>query len=161
MDAGDNYSQPDPDEEPDSPPIPADPEPEIDTEPVTFAPELPPEVVALQAQMHTNPEPVESPDFDFAPPSEELQLRIQEALQVLGHYPGKLNGKWGNLSIFGIQTVVAPKADREWNKSRKPGVPDRALCVLIREFAGYSGDNAVLNETAWSDFADALEAGIN
>lgn len=152
------YSPSDPDQEPDSEPISEDTQPSAPPEP-TFS--IPPEIQAIQEQMTTDV-PAEKPaDFDFAPPSEETQLRIQEALQVLGHYPGKLNGKWGNLSIFGIQTVVAPQASREWNNSRKPGVPDRELCLLVLESAGYTSESAVLNEVSWSDFADWLEDGIN
>lgn len=94
-------------------------------------------------------------DWDFCPPTPEVQLQVQELLAYTGIYKGKLNGKWGNLTVHSINAAVGRQAVR----------PDLELCVLVRDFAeelgGYKDDTtneAVLTQEVWEAFVQGLLA---
>lgn len=112
------------------------------------------EVAVGHPTLITNP--LRGGDWDFSPPSPELQLRIQEDLSLLGRYPGKQNGAWGDLSVYGIQETVGHYGPR----------PDYDLCVRIQEFAvelgapeGRTMIDGILTEEIWEAFARGLEKG--
>ena len=102
--------------------------------------------------------PVKGKDWDFAPPSSDVQLHIQEHLAAMDLYPGKKNGDWGNLTVYAIQAAVG----------RLGGVLDRELCVLIQDYAaelgGYDGGHdtaGILTSEVWDAFARGLERSTN
>lgn len=96
--------------------------------------------------------PLSGENWDFAPPTSDIQLRIQENLEL---YVGKKNGKWGNLSVYAIQEAVG----------RYSGTLDYDLTTRIQEFASEHGgldlntvSPGILDTEAWLAFALALEA---
>jgi len=143
------------------------PDPAEQFEPETTLVLDPPSFEEVNAAMTVAPVEESVAEWAFNPPSEEAQLLIQEALAKLDVYPGKKNGKWGQLSIFGIQAVVANLAAKGSQTVIKPGVPDAELCVLVRKYAiengGYKPEpgapKAVLNEDIWLAFLNGLERG--
>lgn len=109
--------------------------------------------------------------WNFAPPSADIQKRIQVALAKRGRYQGKLNGVFGNLSVQGIQSTAANVAPSAWRKQYTPGVPGYNLCVYIQayaeKFGGFVGlkpgggaTKGILGPNAWLAFARGLEAGL-
>lgn len=98
--------------------------------------------------------PTRGEDWDFSPPATGMQYRIQEDLKHMGAYPGRLNGNWGNLSVYAIQSVVGLAQVQ----------PDRELCILIQaysaELGGYDRKTeraGYLTPKIWEAFAEGLE----
>lgn len=138
------------DSAPDSPPIQAR----------TAAPDTVPNVQVRFAPLTTQtaapaptaPEtlitsPLTGEDFDFVLPDTETQLRIQEALADKGLYPGRKNGKWGNLSVASIQQSV---------NLRPTGAPSAELVKAVFVATDREGDSK-LDQAVWADFAQTLE----
>lgn len=95
-------------------------------------------------------EPLEGEDFNFALPDSDTQLRIQKALAAKNLYPGKQNGKWGNLTVSGIQRSV---------RVAVTGSPNRETVEAILEATGHTRrTSARLDQKVWEDFAGVLEA---
>ena len=101
--------------------------------------------------------PLKGVDWNFNAPSPELQLDIQKALAERGRYHGRLNGTWGNGSVYAIrQTVghVGPELDLD-------------LCIRIQQFAeevgGYASEKTapgVLDGEVWTGFLLGLQEGL-
>lgn len=110
-------------------------------------------------------------NWNFAPPSPEIQKRIQVALAKRGRYSGKLNGIWGNLSVSAIQATAANVAPPAWRRQYIPGVPGYNLCVYLQayaaKFGGFVGlkpgggaTKGIMGPNAWLAVARGLEAGL-
>lgn len=94
--------------------------------------------------------PIKGDNWNFSPPSEDIQLRIQEVLAAKGIYLGRRNGTWGNLSVYAIGEVVGYPTQ----------APDRELCARVYEYAiDASIPNATLDSDVWEYFAEKLEGG--
>lgn len=97
---------------------------------------------------------VRGDNWDLSVPDEETQFRIQEILAIDGLYEGRVNGKWGNLSVYSIGKAVGTPV----------AAPNFELCVAIQDFAveygEYDGDTfrkGFLTPELWSSMADGLE----
>ena len=120
----------------------------------------------VNANMIVEPVAVATEDWDFAVPSEETQLFIQEALFERGFYNGKRNGTWGPLTIFAIRQAVAVLVQNGSAKPLDPRAADRNLCELVHEYATLFGDYSLaitssttqLNEDIWLAFLKGLES---
>lgn len=123
----------------------------------------------VNAQMTVGPVVVETEDWDFAVPSEETQLLIQEALFERGFYNGKRNGAWGPLTVFAIRQAVGILVQTGAARPKDPRAADRDLCELVHEYAtlfgGYSlsitSSTTQLNEDVWIAFLKGLESEEN
>jgi hypothetical protein len=127
------------------------------TAPATDAPALP---VLKSTPVEEKPavptlitSPLSGENWDFALPSTETQKQIQETLAALEIYPGRKNGKWGDLTVASIQEAVHVPVDR---------IPSYELCAAVREATDRSsiGDKAVLDQATWDDFAKKLSEGL-
>lgn len=94
-------------------------------------------------------------NWDFYPPSPELQRTIQQELRKKGIYPGSENGIWGNLTVFSIKKAVGLFGSE----------PNREVCIAIQDYAAelgeYERENAVdgfLSEEAWEGFVLGLQS---
>lgn len=120
----------------------------------------------VNANMTVEPVAVVTEDWDFAVPSEETQLLIQEALFERGFYNGKRNGAWGPLTIFAIRQAVAVLVQTGSTKPLDPRAADRDLCELVHEYATLFGNYSLtitssttqLNEDIWLAFLKGLES---
>lgn len=121
---------------------------------------------SVNAAVTVTPVVKEVLDWDFAPPSEETQLLIQEALADRGFYIGKKNGNWGPLSIEAIRQAVAVLGRHDKPRPKDLRAADRDLCELVHEYAtlfgGYSlsitSSTTILNEDVWLAFLVGLES---
>lgn len=114
--------------------------------------------VEANANLVSTPAPDNVFEWDFAIPSEDVQLHIQAQLRRLGLYPGKLNGAWSKLSICAIQASVGLK---------QTGDIDKQLCIAVRRYVddldNMSSTNeaaATLNADYWDTFALALDGKV-
>lgn len=129
----------DPQSAPDSPPVQASTLPTLTATPTEEKP-------AVDTLIR---EPLEGEDFNFVLPDADTQERIQKDLAALDLYPGKVNGKWGNLSVAGIQRAV---------KVPVTGSPNRETVEAILEATGHTRrTTARLDQKVWEDFAGVLE----
>jgi hypothetical protein len=120
----------------------------------------------VNAGMTVAPVLTVSADWDFAVPSEETQLLIQEALFERGFYNGKRNGNWGPLTVFAIRQAVSVLVQSGSAKPLDPRVADRDLCELVHEYATLFGNYSLaitssttqLNEDIWLAFLKGLES---
>jgi hypothetical protein len=99
--------------------------------------------------------PVHGEDWNFYPPSSDIQLLIQEELAANGNYIGKQNGKWGNLTVYAIGEIVGLHSE----------MPSKELCILVQDYAEELGDlvdmeriDGNLTQTFWEAFAKGLAA---
>jgi hypothetical protein len=98
-------------------------------------------------------QPLSGIDWSFLPPVSATQLRIQEDLAYLGHYVGKQNGDWGDLTAYAIGEAVGHIGDSI----------DKELCILIQGYAAELGNHpamddvkGVLTAKIWEAFALGL-----
>lgn len=132
-------------------------------------PALPPVISNGHTTVITHP--LAGPNWNFAPPTQDIQKRIQVAMAKRGRYPGKQNGIWGNLSVSGIQQTAANVAPPAWRKQYIPGVPGYYLCCYVQDYAAKFGGfvglkpgggarRGILGPNAWLGFTRGLEAGL-
>lgn len=99
--------------------------------------------------------------WSFAPPTQDIQKRIQVALSKRGRYPGKQNGLWGPLSVKGIQVTIKNVG----YNGGADGAPGLNTCKFVQEYAKKFGKyvgpvDKVLGPNSWLGFCRGLEAGL-
>lgn len=155
------------------------PKPPLDTPPEEVEPEVTPEpqmpisteyfgeVIEASTNEVAFREPSLGEDWNFAPPSKETQEKIQHLLKELGRFDGKFNGRFGNISIFGLQWTVGAVAPEGWLKAQRYGIVNRDLALYLQEYAVLNGGYdvttdqvACLNEAAWESIVVGLELEV-
>lgn len=99
--------------------------------------------------------------WNFAPPTQDIQLRGQVAMSKRGRYPGKQNGGWGGLSVKGIQITIKNVG----YTGAIDGAPGYNTCKFVQvyatKFGGYRGPlDSNLGPNGWLGFVRGLEAGL-
>lgn len=105
---------------------------------------------------HAAADPQATP-WRWEKPARETQMLIQGYLHARNRYAGDIDGKWGPLTITGIQITVH-NVGYEGVYDGKPGPQTcRYVQIYAREFAGWPGKiDGVLTQEVWEYFARGL-----
>lgn len=96
--------------------------------------------------------------YEFWVPDQATQLRVQKGLHLKGRYNGKLDGKWGDLSIKGIQETCANVGYSGGIDGDARSMTSYYVQVYAKKFGKYTGPtDHFLGQHSWNGFALGLE----